>query len=213
MATDFDVVLTTTNTAKAVAKALREVERELPFASALALTRQAQESRDVERARARKVFTLRSSYVERGITMRRAEKRDWPKLRAHVGSRDEFMAEQETGAVRRARKKRFAIPTRLIRRTKRGKIPKSKKPRAVLSKPSGYIKGRAIRISAKGRRGKARRLSVAYLLRSKVRIVPRWGFRKSVEATVRANYDGHLERSLRKAFEKPARKLRRNRAR
>lgn len=210
MAEQISLDVVVASNAVGVRRSLREIEKQLPYAASVALTRQAQEARDVERDRVRQRFTIRRAHVPRGITIIRAEKRDWPNISAHVGSKDEFMADQETGATRRPKKSAFAIPTRLSRPTRRASVRKGKRPRAVLARPSGYIEGSSIKVRAKGRRGPARRLTVAYLLRRSIKITPVWGFRASVEATVRGGYAAHFDRELDKAIASGRRKAERS---
>jgi len=119
---------------------VRTLERfrvnQYPFAAAVALTRTAQDAQAEVRAELPTRFTIRNRWVSQGIRIVPAKKNC---LEAEVGSRDDFMALQETVGIKRPRGEPLAVPTEKVRRTKRGLISKAQRPRQVLQKPKVFL--------------------------------------------------------------------------
>ncbi|MEM7308885.1 MAG: hypothetical protein AAF682_19540 [Planctomycetota bacterium] len=175
-------------------------ERQLPFATAAALTDTAQAGRDKLRDTLDQHFRVRARRrLERGITIQRAEKRDWPRPFAVIGTRDEFMALHVTGGVKRPQRgaSRLAIPAKWIKRTTTGRIPKRWKPRQVRDRKSAFVTDDAI----KHRPGKRARvqLQTVHLLRKRARIEPTWPFVAIVEREARTVFPKRMVRRLRLA--------------
>lgn len=125
-----------------VAAALAKLAREqLPFATAVALTRIAQDARNDVRHQLRRSFTLRSRRVEGGIQINRAEKRDWPHPKAEVGTKDSFMARHVTGGTKKplAGTKHVAIPTKIVQRGAGGGVMIGHKPRQIRARETGFV--------------------------------------------------------------------------
>lgn len=191
----------------ALTVSLMEFNREqLPFAAALALTRTAQAIQAEQQAQMPRRFTIRNQAVVRGIRIRRAEKRDWPLLRAEVGSIDEFMRMQELGGTKKAKGKRQGVPTFFMdrRRTKRGYTRKGEQPGELLRTGKhkaflheqvpgvkGSILGRPRGLSV----GRGKRVALYWLVR-KVHLKPRLRLRETAETTGRAVYLRIFKRSL-----------------
>lgn len=157
-------------------------KKEVPFATALSLTWTAKDARDAVRARAKKAFTLRTGWVERGIQFRGARK---DTLVAMVGTRDAFLVKQETGGVQRPLKsKRFALPAG-VRKNKQQRITPSKRPKRLLKLKKVFITqtrgGEAI-AERRGRGGK--QVRVLYLLRPRTKLEPTFRFERTVTQTV-----------------------------
>lgn len=115
---------------------------QLPFATAVALTRVAQDARDQERRQLGRTFTLRSRRrVEMGIQINRAEKSDWPRCRAEVGLRDDFMAKHVTGGEKTPKPgtRHVAIPTRIVQRTASGGVVLRQRPKSIRRRPGGFV--------------------------------------------------------------------------
>lgn len=179
--------------------------RQVPFATAKALTRTAQDARDAVRAELPKRFTIRSGWVAGGIRIVPASKNDWPRAVAWVGSRDPFMELQETGGVKTpakgARNLAIPTPTTTARRTGSGRIPASRKPRALLDKPGVYVAGKAIR--RRKRRRSADGPETLYLLRPRATLKPRFGFQDTVEKTVAKVYAARFREAFEAAIVAP----------
>lgn len=171
--------------------------RQIPFASSRAINKMLTDSQKRERRRMERVFKIRSKWVVNQLHISRSNKRQRP-IRGAVGHTQKWMADHETGKVRRKPGQRQAIPTRLIRRTTRPPgVRRSELPRELISRG----KARKVEVSAKTglvvgnvskRRTKVKHLgqrATFWILKRRVRIRPRWRFRKSVERRVARTYD------------------------
>lgn len=183
-----------------IAKAFGVLARDqLPFASAVTLTRLAMVGRDRVRQGMPSHFTLRNRRPQRGIQIERAEKRDWPFQKALVGTRDAFMADHALGRVRRPQRSRtLAIPTRFVvaQRTTTGKIPKRLRPPSVLRRRGAFVKRRQIMAS---QRGAKRNLRIFHHLRSAVNIRKRWPMQREVQQIVQARHGVIFRAEMEKA--------------
>jgi len=146
---------------------------QVPFATAVALIRTAQDAQEEVRKQLKRRFTIRRAWVPSGIRITPARKTD---LEASVGSRDHFMALQETGGIKRPRTAaHIAVPAN-VRRSKSGVVTKANRPRALLAKPGHFRTERAI---MKRGRGKGARPVRLFTLARSARIRPRFGFKKT----------------------------------
>lgn len=94
----------------AIAKDLDDLARkQLPFATALALTWTAGDVRDRLRANLSDHFTVRSTWVEKSIQITKANKKD-PDPAAHVGSLYGPMADHAEGGTKTSRSGKVGIP-------------------------------------------------------------------------------------------------------
>lgn len=179
-------------------KRLDRLSGEARFAAARALTSTAQDAQGAVRDSLSDNFTLRNNYVSRGIRIEKATKRN---LEAKVGSVDDFMALHETGGVKRARDGgSLAIPTKKVRRTKRGKISKANRPRRLLDKPNVFrFEGDGDSEWIARRRGKSSKapLTFLYVLARKAEIDPKLGLRETTEDVVGRRFPGHFESFMR----------------
>lgn len=181
----------------------QSVRKQLPFATAVSLTRLARESRDEIRSDMTNRFTLRSTRVPKGIQFNRAEKKDWPHSFAEVGSKDEFMVKQEVGGIKKPESgTNIAIPTRIVKRGRSGKIPKRLLPRAI-----GNRKGSAKTADAIMRkRTKRSPLGIMYLLRHTVKIDKRLGMQETTTKVVSSRYSAIFAKELQAAMNSQKRK-------
>lgn len=187
--------------------------KQLPFATALALTAMAVSAASHVRFLLPSQFKLRSTWVQKGIRITPANKRDWPNTRAVVGSRDPFMVLQETGGVKKPLHSReLALPGKKEEDALRGaggRIPKGRRPRALLRKRRYFFQNiqdvqsgnRGLRAILQ-RAGPARYpLRVIYVFKPRGKISPRFGFQDTVTLDVRAKsaakFDTALEYALR----------------
>lgn len=184
--------------------------KQIPFASAVALTRLAQVAQKLLKANLRRHFTIRNARVGQGIRIKRAEKTDWPRCQAFVGSVDNFMINQATGEPKRSRDgHHVAIPSRIAisARTGSGKMPAAVKPRALVHSSRGFIGlvegGREAIFRRTGRqKGNLRNLGVTryYLLATQQPMKKRWPIREEVSQAVGSNYEAVFARELRAAI-------------
>lgn len=176
----------------------RMARKQVPFATALALTWTAKDAQKAVIDELPKRFTIRSPWIERGIRIRKATKH---KPEATVFSRDPFMRLQEEGGTKRPSGKTFAIPAQ-IRKSKAQRITKAKRPARVLKQKSTYIaplKGKNAGIFRKV--GKKGRPKLLYVLRSgPQRVEPRLGMRETVERTVQKRWQKNFGKALARAI-------------
>jgi hypothetical protein len=187
------------------------ISRQVPFAVAKALTRCAVLARDEVRADLPEHFTIRSSWVAKGIQAVPAKKSDWPHPHAVVGVRDQFMELQETGGTKVATKgtpsgpARVAVPGNLVvrQRTSGGRIPKRLKPRVILDTKKAYKGADAILLSVRKGEGENDRNRLLYLLREQTHLKPRFEFRKTVAGAMRAVWGEYFSQALTEALATP----------
>ena len=126
--------------------ALNDLKRsQIPFATALALTRTSQYAqREVKRSLPER-FTIRNTFVERGVKVKAATKASQEATvhwQAPVASRRGFaqsLARQETGGGKTPAKKWLAIPQKGVKRTGGGMIPKRMQPAAALRNKRTFV--------------------------------------------------------------------------
>lgn len=178
--------------------------KQIPFATAAALTGTALDARDEQREEMRNRFEIRSQRVVRGIQIRRAEKRDWPDPFALVGTKDAFMVPHERGGTFAPdRNRTWAIPTKLAmrQRTATGRIRARWRPSRLISTGQGYVADDSgstriqVRRAARGMGG----LQTAYLLRRRKRLDARLKLHETVEAVVRKRYAKQFQKWLARA--------------
>lgn len=156
---------------------------QVPFALARALTRTAKDGQGDVRAELPQRFTLRNTWVDRGIRIKPATK---ALPIAEVGSLEPFMERQETGGIRTPRShRRIAVPTANVRRGGRGMIAKSQRPAGLRGKPGVFLMKSKGGAGIVRRHGKARLpLQFLYWLKAGVTIKPRFGFKGTTGNTV-----------------------------
>ncbi|SLN77571.1 hypothetical protein [Oceanibacterium hippocampi] len=196
----------------ALRRFLGDVEtRQLPFAAALGLTGTAKAINEDARGSLADRFTIRSSWVGRGLQVNPASKRDpLSRMQAEAGTRDAFMARQELGGTKEPKggRSRVAIPL-AIRRTPEEKTTRAKWPGRLLAKKTGRRKPfltTAVRGPSKGQGIIARRvegerypLQVLYRFTPKLPVAPRWGFVDRGARTAEAVYFDKVNEALDRA--------------
>lgn len=184
------------------AKAMAGWQRQVPYALSQALNGTLLAAREQVLRQLPKRFVIRSNWVARGLRNRFATKRD---LTAVIGSKDEFMREQELGGEKTAQGQTMAVPigpggaSPAFRGSGlRGKTLKSRWPSALpgtfaihTREGEDLILQRTERYksTSKGRRGgfsivRNDRVRVLYTLKKRVRVKARWGFRVTVALAV-----------------------------
>jgi hypothetical protein len=168
--------------------------RQVPFALARALTRTAQDAQGDVRTDLPRRFTIRNTWISRGIRITPASK---TKPEAIVGSLEPFMARQETGGPKHARSHRHvAVPVK-AKRNKRDIIPKGQRPAALKGKPAVFLLTTARGSGIMRREGKKRYpLQILYWLKTGVTVRPRFGFQDTTSDTVRKRFGLNFIASL-----------------
>lgn len=201
-------------TAPAVAGALDDlVRRQLPFATAVALTRVAVDSQAEARLRLRLYFPgpakqgrSISPRIAQGIRVRAARKADWPDSFAELGVLDNFMALHVVGGVKRPESDatRIAVPTRLVRHEPTGAVTRGQKPRRLRRLKSVFVTAESgpasiVQRLRKGRGGPIANLgsrATWFSLVTSARIRRTWPLDQDVRDVTSATYAAHFEREL-----------------
>lgn len=191
---------------RGLVKFARELEaladRQLPFALAASLTDTARQARDEVRSRMPKHFKVRNESVRNAVQFMPADKRDpEPTALVHTQPWAGFLTLQVTGGTKRAHLGRVAVPTRIVRRSARGRILKSLKPRPLRLRrgleagkvAEGVIVVRGVRMAPPG-------LSIFYHLVRGARIKARWPLEAEVRAVVVARFPGNFTTRLEQAI-------------
>ena len=176
---------------------LKAVGDQVPFATALALTRLAKDSQREIRKRFPRRFIKRRSWIPKGVRIIKAT----PETQtSFVYSKDRWMADQEFGGIRRARKKLRGIPTG-VRRSKRSVVPTARRPAALLAQNRRryFLEKVGDKVGLYEKRGKRGMPRQLYLMVPRVRVRPRWRFGKTVEAVVRHRYVSRMRGAWRYA--------------
>lgn len=196
-----------TSNISAVSKAIDAFgKRQIPFATSQALndTAFAVRKEIVERTYPDS-FTVRNRrFASAMFRVGKASKRNLVATVSDVLGRD-YMVDQAKGGIKRPRGRNIAIPSREIKRTGTGKVPKAKQPRNLLD-GKGYrttLRSGQPVIAEKTGRGSAKRQRVLYLLEPTARIPKRFPFyergRKVAKDTFPRAFDRRFAQARRTA--------------
>lgn len=184
--------------------------KQLPYATAVALTRTAQRAQSEIRKELPHRFEIRSPFIERGVRIEPASKQ---KLEAAVlwrgpaGSKFGLsLARQETGGRKRPYSRALpsgylALP-RDVKRGAKGIIPRSQRPGALLKRKRVFIQedaGRGAAIMQRGAKGTPP-VMLYYLDRRPARIRPRFEFRETAEKVARRVWRKEFGQAFAKAL-------------
>lgn len=207
------MILIDTNAPEISKQFARVPDKQLPYASALALTRVAAVGMREARVELGSDLVIRNAFSASGIQTNRAEKSDWPFQHAEVGieERRDYLVDQVLGAQRKPQKAPFkGVPqTDVVPRGPSGKMPQSRRPGALIALAAqrkrragvGYylVRQGGRELLFQRVRGAVSRL--AYAFAKKVGIEPKFKFEESVERAVRANYVRELTAAIDKAID------------
>ena len=189
---------------EATTKHIYNVAKQIPFATALALTRTAKEIQREEITHIRTAFTVRGSWLREGgrfgVGIVPASKEN---LVAVIESRAPWLEAHEEGTVRTPEGAHFAIPQKDIRRTKTQVIARSQRPKALKRAfKVETMRGVPLLLQRVGR-GKKSILRVMYQLTGRAKIEPRLRFfgtgKTVVEKVWRRIFSEALDRAIRTA--------------
>ena len=176
---------------------------QIPFATANALTSTAFDVRkQIVDDTYPSSFTVRNKRF--ASAMFRVEKATRRNLTARVYDRlgRDYMTIQAEGGLKRPRGSNIAIPSRQIKRTKTGRVPKNRHPRNVLGGKAYKTKldsGQEV-IAEQTGRGAARKQRVLYLLEKIARIPKRFAFYEDANKKAGRVFDRNFRKSF--AFQK-----------
>lgn len=180
--------------------ALRDLERkQLPFASSLALNWTLGDARDALIDELPRRFTIRNNWLERGIRIKRSNKR---RLEGRVFTVDEILRLQIEGGIKAGHGHAIALP-RGVRRNPRGIIRRANRPRSLRRKPRHFVQ--ELRGGDRGiyRRRTKKRYPIEFLWRlesGSVRIDSRFDFAGIVTRTARKVWSRNFGRAFGKAL-------------
>jgi len=172
---------------------------QIPFATANALTSTAFDVRkQIVDDTYPKSFTVRNKRF--ASAMFRVEPANKRNLTARVYDKlgRDYMTTQAEGGFKRPRGSNIAIPSRQIKRTASGKVPKGKQPRNVLggkAYKTTLRSGQEV-IAEQTGRGAARKQRVLYLLEKIARIPKRFPFYEDANKTAGRMFDRNFAKSF-----------------
>ncbi len=182
-------------------KYISGMAKQIPFATALALTRTAKEVQREEIVHIRTAFTIRGSWLREGgrfgVGITPATKEN---LVAVVESRAPWLEAHEEGTTRTPEGSHFAIPQKDIRRTETQVIARSQRPKALKRAfKVETMRGVPLLLQRVGR-GKRSILRVMYQLTGRARIVPRLRFIETGKAVVERAWQRIFSEALERAI-------------
>lgn len=203
----------------------REVEKQLPQAMAWALNWTAFDARDVVASALPLTFTMRNTWVARGMRVLAAKKRDWPRQKAIVGNTRPFMDFHARGGrkTKTGGKHGTIVPVE-ARKTKAAKLRLKTMPSAVFGRDisarmsaeqinakapaGGRWYARDLSSGAVGifhrKRKRDRHTELWWVLEREVEVPKRWAFEAQVDRVV----ERQLPRNFRRAMDRALRTAR-----
>ena len=177
-------------------RVMRRLPKQIRYASAVALTKTAQDAQQEVRKQLPSRFIMRSHWVPKGIRTRMATKTN---LESKVRVIDDFMALQELGGEGESSVPIGARPKPTSR------TPPSKWPGALLKKPKhfiGPIKSGSDEMVLWRRRSNKKRypLRLMYVFEDRVKIKPRFKFMETVERVGLDRFMIRFEEALTRAL-------------
>jgi hypothetical protein len=174
---------------------------QLPFAIASAQTKTAVAARKAIQKDAFKRFKLKNKRFPRiAIHVKEAAKHDFPKSVAmiFVEKKHKYLALQERGGTKRSGSgHRLAIPTRLVRKTKGGKVMANNTVTKIRNRKETRVNEEAQTVSSRKKSGQG---GIWYLLRRRAKIKPVFKFEDTGTAEIKRAYPGIFTKQLRKAI-------------
>ena len=171
--------------AAAAARQVKDIaQNQIPFTTALALTRTAQKAQKVIRQALPERFIIRrKAWALGGIRVEAANKR---MLTAVIKDINPYMGLQEIGGTKFPMGKNIAVPLKGARASRRSMISEQNKPRQLLDSGRGFI----VHLPKSGRefsctwRGRRKGLAFMYVLIPSAEIREAYRFGETVQTTV-----------------------------
>jgi len=176
--------------AAAAARQVKDIaQNQIPFTTALALTRTAQKAQKVIRQALPERFIIRrKAWALGGIRVEAATKR---MLTAVVKDINPYMGLQEIGGTKFPMGKNIAVPLKGARASRRSLISKRNMPRQLLDSGRGFI----LHLPKSGRefictwRGRRKGLAFMYVLIPRAEIREAYHFGETVQTTVQRVFE------------------------
>jgi len=185
-----------------IGRAFADLEKQLRFAAAQALTKTAQEAQEEVKRQLPERFTIRTGWLAKGVRIRPASRNN---LKASVLVKDAFMALQETGGDKTSPfGDALGVPVG-ARPTPQSVTRPSKFPGALLTKKGFFIApiihgSKIMGVWKRTGKGRGERMTLMYVFEQKVRIKPRFGFRETVRKVVMERFPHRFAEALRQAL-------------
>lgn len=184
---------------KADFAALKGKIDQIPFATALALTRTAQDAQAEVRRGLKSRFTVRNNFVEKGILFSAAKK---DTLQATVFSRDDFMILQEKGGTKTPRGASISVP--MEGGNKKGIARAGRRPKdlrstvGVFRAKIGGVDGLWQRLQRRSKAKKAagHHLKLLFVFKPSVPVRARFGFADTVRKVVIERFRRQLDLAI-----------------
>lgn len=177
---------------------LDNLVKRFPFATALALTRTAQAGQNAVREHMEAAFILRNRFTQNQVRIAAAKKTDL-EAAVYLTHGADYMALHETGGLKTpAHSSSVAVPTEQVRRTKRGLVAKSNKPRPLRDQRRVFvIEFKSGKRAIARRKGKARLpISVVWFLADEAKIAPRLKMQQIVQRIAATEFGSQHEKAL-----------------
>jgi hypothetical protein len=166
--------------------------RQLPFATARAMTWLAKDGQMAVRRKMPTQFTLRNRFTLQEVRITPANKQT---LTAEVGSSDRsgYMRRQQDGGIKTPRGRHIAVPVN-ARRGKTGIIRRANRPGALMEKPNHFIAqiGQTYGLWSRQKRG----VKLMYHLIKSAQVDDRYHLDDTVTHTVASRYGRVMQHSL-----------------
>ena len=181
---------------------IRNLPKQLRYATAMTLTRSADHAQDTILSRTRDVFTIRKNWLtpgyKFGVNRKAAAKDD---LTAEVYSRAPWMLRHEEGGLKLPKGEHIAVPQEGVKRTKKDLVPASQKPKALKRSFIIWKTKSGPMLFQRAGRGKASTIKPMYAFEKSAHIEARWQFIKTGIATVKKVYAKIFAAALKDALE------------
>lgn len=156
-----DRIISVSSNAAQLAHALGDVYgKEIPFATARALTDVAFGVQRVEKSEMAQAMKLRNKFSQSGVQVNAAERSDWPAIHAEVGieQKRSYLIDHVTSGTRQGGKHGRAILEQEGLRSGSGRVPAGKRPAALIAAAKRAKQQGDLRKAFGGRAGKDKRL-------------------------------------------------------
>ena len=187
---------------EACAAKIRNLPKQLRYATAVALTRSVEQAQDAILFRTRDVFTIRKNWLtpgyKFGINRKAARKDD---LTAEVYTRAPWMLRHEEGGLKFPKGEHLAVPQEGIKRTKKDLIPAGQRPKALKRSFVIWKTKSGPMLFQRVGRGKKSTIKPMYAFEKSVHIEARWQFVKTGIATVKKVYGKIFAAAIKDALE------------
>jgi hypothetical protein len=195
-------MLTITFDDAAFQNACNDIEKQVHFAGAQALTKTAMDAQEEVKRQLPERFTIRTTWLARGIRIRPASRN---RLESAVLVKDEFMEFQEVGGDKTSFSgDALGIPVG-ARPTPQSVTRPSKFPGALLAKPGYFIapiaKGAdTMVVWRRTGKGKKQRMTLMYVFKRAVHLKPRFGFNTTVRKVAIERFPKRFAEALQQAM-------------